>query len=199
MSGLSPYCISERRNPSFLIRRFLSYHGWLIKVWYVGKSLLIIGVSIDWHRPSLINSSKSETPNSNGSTDDSGTEPDSETTERVLSCPSKQTPNKAYFELALADVPADLDFTNSQPVMYRLSIMINSLYGTFLVSFVLEYQVGGWSFFPFFILHKCIECFFGGRLTCLSFTRSLAARKAWFSTWNYTDDSRVINPPTLSY
>lgn len=30
----------------------------------------------------------------------------------------------------------------------------------------------GWSFFPFFILHKCIECFFGGRLTCLSFTAS---------------------------
>lgn len=53
MSGLSPYCISERRNPSFLIRRFFSYHGWLIKVWYVG-----IWVSIDWHRPSLINSSK---------------------------------------------------------------------------------------------------------------------------------------------
>jgi len=30
---------------------------------------------------------------------DSGTEPDSETTEGVLSCPSKQSPNKAYFEL----------------------------------------------------------------------------------------------------
>ena len=43
------------------------------------------------------NSSQYETPNSNGcgATDDSGTEPDSETTERVLSCPSKQTPNKA--------------------------------------------------------------------------------------------------------
>lgn len=53
MSGLSLYCISERRNPSFLIRRFLSYHVWLIKVWYVG-----IRVSIDWHRLSLINSSK---------------------------------------------------------------------------------------------------------------------------------------------
>lgn len=105
MSGLSPYCISERRNPSFLIRRFLSYHGWLIKVWYVG-----IWVSIDWHRPSLINSSKSETPNSNGSTDDSGTEPDSETTERVLSCPSKQTPNKEPSRKglfwALAGVPS---------------------------------------------------------------------------------------------
>lgn len=182
MSGLSPYCISERRNPSFLIRRFLSYHGWLIKVWYVG-----IWVSIDWHRPSLVNSSKSETPNSNGSTDDSGTEPDSETTERVLSCPSKQTPNKAgkaYFELALADVPADLDFTNSQLLSFHTE------YGTFLVSFVFLWLVF-LSLFHSSQMHRMLE----GAWPVLALQlRSLAARKAWFSTWNYTDDSRVINP-----
>lgn len=50
-----------------------------------------------------------------------------------------------------------------------------------------------WSFFPFFILHKCIECFFGGRLTALQL-RSLAARKARFSTFHSTDDS-----PTEAY
>lgn len=52
-----------------------------------------------------------------------------------------------------------------QIVSFCLSIQSMALFLS-LLSFC------GWSFFPFFILHKCIECFFGGRLTCLSFTAS---------------------------
>ncbi|KAK9741130.1 hypothetical protein RND81_03G083900 [Saponaria officinalis] len=51
------------------------------------------------------------------------------------------------------------------PVSFCLSIQSMALFLS-LLSFC------GWSFFPFFILHKCIECFFGGRLPCLSFTAS---------------------------
>lgn len=41
----------------------------------------------------------------------------------------------AHFELALADVPADLDFTNSQLLSFHTE------YGTFLVSFVFLWLV----------------------------------------------------------
>ena len=51
---------------------------------------------------------------------------------------NKKLAGNAHFELALADVPADLDFTNSTNSKL---LSFHTEYGTFLVSFVFLWLV----------------------------------------------------------
>lgn len=57
--------------------------------------MYLLNLQLRWTDPLPGNSSQYETKNSNGSTDDSGTEPDSETTERLV--PVKKFLTKRLF------------------------------------------------------------------------------------------------------